>query len=320
MEYNHVPVMLKEAIETLDVKPGGIYVDCTFGGGGYTFEIAKRIGVEGLVIGIDMDDLALENAKCKMQNAKLRNILLIKDNFGNLRDIFERNEDIKDKKIDGIVFDLGLSSAQIEDDCRGISFQKDRPLRMEFGDRYEEYGGTSTEEIVNKWGVRDLEKIIRDYGEEKYYRKIAAAIVKERLSGPIKSTFQLVEIIKKAVPVKYQHERLHFATRTFQALRIATNNELEVLEEALKQALEILRPGGRMVVISYHSLEDRIVKKFIREESQTCHCTPQNMVCNCEDVARLKNITKKIVLPSEGEVRLNPRARSAKLRAAEKLR
>lgn len=312
--------MLEEAVEMLKVRPGGFYIDCTFGGGGYSGKIAELAGADGGVLAIDMDPLAIENSKKIFENKNIKNICLVEGNFGDIAEIASQNEFIKDKKIAGVVFDLGLSSAQIEDDSRGISFQKDRPLKMEFGDGFERYGGVSTEEIVNEWKQKDIERIIREYGEENHPKRIAAAIVAERLKERITSTGRLVEIIRNSVPLKYQHDRLHFATRTFQALRIATNNELENLKEALAQSLEVLAVGGRMAVVSYHSLEDRIVKSFFREQSLTCRCGPHNLVCNCEDVARLKIINKKIVLPSEGEVGLNPRARSAKLRVAEKIR
>jgi len=316
MEYTHVPVMLKEGIEYLNLKPGQIIVDCTLGGTGYTREIAKLVGEKGKVIAIDADKMAIENAKLQIARDKLKNIILVHDNFRNLQKILEKNE--VEKNISGIIFDLGLSSAQLEDRNRGFSFRVDAPLNMQFASsKFQVTNNTNkTQEIVNFWSEKDLEKIIRDYGEEKYAGRIANAIVKNR---PLRTTKELVDAIMNAVPASYRRGKIHSATRTFQALRIATNDELKALEEVLPQALKALKFNGRLVVVSYHSLEDRIVKNFFRREAKECICPPENMVCTCGHKPLIKILTKKPITPSEEEINLNIRARSAKLRAAEKI-
>jgi len=333
MEYQHIPVMLKEAIEYLNPQPGDIVIDCTLGGTGYTLEIAKRVGEKGKVIAIDVDEMAIENAKLKVKSKKLENVILVNENFKNLQEIIEK---IGPEKVNGIVFDLGLSSAQLEDASRGFSFNVDAPLDMNFGSEklpaespegiqagppsYEVAGGEirikNTEEIINKSKQEELEKIIRDYGEERYAGRIARAIVKNR---PLQTTKELADAIMSAVPSAYRHGRIHPATRTFQAFRIATNDELNNLRAALPQAIEILIAGGRLVIVSYHSLEDRIVKNFFRQEARSCICPPEIFICRCQHQPRLKILTKKIIVPSAEEVGQNPRARSAKLRAAEKI-
>ena len=221
-----------------------------------------------------------------------------------------------EKNVSGIVFDLGLSSAQLEDGGRGFSFRVDAPLTMELGIKNQELCNVKTEDIVNKWKVEDLEKIIREYGEEKYAGRIAKAIVKNR---PLNTTKQLAEIIQNAVPSKYARGKINPATRTFQALRITTNNELENLEAVLPQAINALVKGGRLVVVSFHSLEDRIVKNIFRQETKECICPPERILCNCDHIAKVKILTKKPVAPSADEIKNNARARSAKLRAVERI-
>ncbi|MCK4553390.1 16S rRNA (cytosine(1402)-N(4))-methyltransferase RsmH [Candidatus Parcubacteria bacterium] len=312
MNYQHIPVMLKEVLEYLDPQPGQYFIDCTLGGAGYTIAIAERVGEKGGVIAIDLDKMAIENAKLQITNYQLHNIILVQDNFKNLSKIAKQY--FKNKKINGIVFDLGLSSAQLKDRNRGFSFQKDALLDMAFGQ-----SEISTIDIINKWKKENLEKIIREYGEERFAKRIAQGIVDYRKIKLIKTTGQLVEIIKSVIPKKYQHGKIHFATRTFQALRIATNNELENLREVLPQAVDLLIDGGRIVVISYHSLEDRIVKRFFKQESKDCICPPNYPACRCQHKARIKILTKKVIRAREEEVRDNPGARSAKLRAVEKI-
>ncbi|HOZ56284.1 MAG: Ribosomal RNA small subunit methyltransferase H [Parcubacteria group bacterium ADurb.Bin316] len=316
MEYRHTPVMLDEAIEFLHPKPGGNFVDCTLGGGGYTEAILNKIGRTGKIIAFDADPLAIANAQKKFKNKN--NVIIIHDNFSNFhKNISQLYPSAPNLLFDGIVFDLGLSSAQLEDRHRGFSFQFDAPLDMVFGE------GTNrnrTVAIVNSWSEDEIARAIKDYGEERYARLIARQIVKIRKEKDVTTTGDLLSIISAAVPASYRNnKRLHFATRTFQALRIATNDEMENLKHVLPQALNLLKPGGRLIVVSYHSLEDRIVKIFFKTESQDCICPPQSPTCRCHHRAGLKIITKKPLLPSEEEVSVNPRARSAKLRVAEKI-
>ncbi len=327
MEYKHVPVMLEEAMRYLGLHEGEIAIDCTLGGGGYTFELAKIVGDKGRVIAIDADERAIKNAERIMQNAKLNNIEIIHDNFKNLGKIIKA-KGIK-KNVSGVVFDLGLSSDQLQDRTRGFSFKLDAPLDMQVTSSKEQIvrnqtntdknANNKTEEIVNKWKVEDLERIIREYGEERYAGRIAFEINKTRKQKSIKTTSDLADIIKRAVPNNYEQGRIHSATRTFQALRIASNNELENLKKALPVALNSLKIGGRIVVVSYHSLEDRIVKNFFKQEAKNCLCPPQTPTCVCGHKAEVKILTKRPFTPTEEEIKNNPRARSAKLRAVEKI-
>ena len=292
--------MLPEVIEYLNPKTGEIIIDCTLGGAGYTLAIAQRVGEKGKVIAIDADEMAIENAKGKIENEKLSNIILVNENFKNLSAIINQ---IGLEKVDGVVFDLGLSSAQLEDATRGFSFNSAATLNMEFGSRNQGSGIRNTEEIVNKFKPEELEKIIREYGEERFAKKIVGAIIKARRLKPIANSRELAAVISQAVPAKYRYGRIHPATRTFQALRIATNDELTNLKIALPQAADALAAAGRIVIISYHSLEDRIVKWFLRER---------------QNQGAVKILTKKVVTATKAEMKNNPRARSAKLRAAVK--
>ncbi|MFH0955828.1 MAG: 16S rRNA (cytosine(1402)-N(4))-methyltransferase RsmH [Candidatus Falkowbacteria bacterium] len=315
MEYKHTPVMLREVVEILNSKPGQNFIDCTLGGGGYTASIVEKILPEGKVLSMDLDEMALTNAKEKFKTEiKNKNIILVHDNFKNLQKIVEKYF-TADAKFDGIVFDLGLSGVQLTDRARGFSFNlPDAPLGMNFG----EPAGETAEDIINGWSAENLAKIFREYGEEKFAYKIALAIVKERQSARIITTGRLVEIIIKTAPKRFQ-SKIHPATKVFQALRIAVNQELENLQAALPQALELLKTGGKIVVISYHSLEDRIVKQYFKEEAKDCLCPPARPICRCGHEAGLKILTRRILRPTEEEVLNNPRSRSAKLRAAEKI-
>lgn len=327
MIYKHVPVMLDEIIKYLNPSLGQYFIDCTLGGGGYTFKIAELVGEKGLVLGIDMDNLAIENAKEKIKINKStghfngKNIILANDNFKNLKKIVQ--EKIPQKLIfeekynifDGIVFDLGLSSAQLNDSSRGFSFQRNDPLNMAFGDVEDQ----KTERIINKFNLKALTKIFREYGEEKYAYSIAKGIEKARKEKKIKTTDELVKIISDNVPGSYKNKKIHFATKVFQALRIATNNELKNIEEVLPQVLKLLKPGGRIAVVSFHSLEDRIVKHFFKKESIDCICPPEIPMCQCDHQKQIKIITKKPLRPSMEEMKVNPRARSALLRVALKI-
>lgn len=293
MAYQHIPVMLPEVLEHLNPLPGGKYIDCTLGGAGYTLAIAEKAGSKGKVIGIDLDEMAIQNAEAKINEKKLKNISLVNDNFKNLKTII--SEKFPAEKFDGIVFDLGLSSAQLDDEARGFSFKGERPLDMSFGPINEK----STVEIINQYPLLELTKIFRDYGEEKYAYQIAKAIVASRREKRIKTTSDLVGIIERAVPPRFR-TKIHPATRVFQALRIETNEELAGLQAVLPDAVDLLKPHGRLVIVSFHSGEDRIVKRFFKGE---------------ED---LKILTKRPLIPTDKETEENPRARSAKLRAAEK--
>jgi 16S rRNA (cytosine1402-N4)-methyltransferase len=318
MEYKHVPVMLKEVIEYLKPKEGQVFFDGTLGGGGYTTELARLVGKKGKVLATDMDQLAIDNLKFKIKNLKLTNIELY---HGNFKEITQVSKEIfgGDVRYDGIVLDLGLSGAQLEDRDRGFSFRFDAPLDMAFGQTTRQQDN-KTASILNKWEERDLEKIIREYGEERFSRRIAKAIVSARKNKKIVRTGELVEIIAGAVPAVYKNnQKIHFSTRTFQALRIATNDELVNLEKFLPFALDLLKPGGRLAVVSFHSLEDRIVKNFFKNENRICICPPKAPVCQCNHKARLKIISKKAISPGLEELKNNSRSRSAKLRVAEKI-
>jgi 16S rRNA (cytosine1402-N4)-methyltransferase len=315
MEYRHTPVMLSEAMEYLNPNQGGVFVDCTLGGGGYTKALLDAVGESGRVISLDVDELAINNASNKLKNYK--NLIIVHDNFKNLQTIVDKF--LGNKKatmVDGIVFDLGLSSAQLEDGSRGLSFRVDAPLNMSFGGAQ---GSLNTFNIVNKTKEQELARMIWEYGEERYANRIARKIVEVRKVKPIDTTGKLVEVIGASVPANYRHNKIHYATRTFQALRIITNQEIDSLIKVLPQTISLLKPGGRLVVISYHSLEDRIVKKILRQESKNCLCPPQAPICSCQHQANFKIVTKKPLTPTATEINNNPRARSAKMRVAEKI-
>lgn len=319
MAYQHTPVMLKEAIEILNPRSGQKFIDCTLGGGGYSRAILERIGEQGKVLAIDLDGLAIANAKLNFKTEiKNKKLILAHENFKNLRIIIEKYF-TADAKFDGLALDLGLSSAQLEDRGRGFSFNlPDAPLGMNFGDSISERAGN----IINNWSARDLAGIFKDYGEEKFAYKIALAIVKERQIQKIATAGKLAEIITKTKPAAHWRKfqlKIHPATKIFQALRLAVNQELENLRSVLPQALDALNSGGRLVVISYHSLEDRIVKQYFKEESKDCLCPPRMPVCRCGHKAGLKILAHKVLGPGGEEVLKNQRSRSAKLRAASKI-
>ncbi len=307
--------MLEEVLDFIDLKKGDKVLDCTLGGAGYTCAFSDIVGSGGKVISFDLDNLAIENAKKIIEEKKLDNITLINDGFDNLKTrLLEIGED---GDFQAVVMDLGLSSAQLADKKRGFSFKVDAPLDMTFGGVGED--GNATQDIVNYTRVEKLEKIISKYGGEKFARKISIGIVKARKIANIRRTEELVNIIEDCVPNSYiNNSKIHFATRTFQALRIASNNELVRLEKVLPQALEVLKPGGKLVVVSFHSLEDRIVKQFFKKESRDCICPPEIPICVCEHKSKIKIISKKPIVTSAEEIKNNPRARSAKLRVGEK--
>lgn len=295
MIYQHTSVMLDEILNYLKPKEGNKYIDCTLGGAGYTIALAKVVGARGQVIGIDLDELAIKNAQVLINEQKFQNITLINDNFKNLKTIISENIS-GDAKFDGIVFDLGLSSAQLDDEARGFSFKGERPLDMSFGSANQK----STEQIVNHYDLLELTRIFREYGEEKHAYRIAKAIVSARKLQRLKTTADLVAVIEESIPFRYR-SKIHPATRVFQALRMETNEELTSLAEVLPDAIKLLKPSGRLVVVSFHSGEDRIVKRFLKGE------------------AGIKILTKRPIVPLESEIEGNSRSRSAKLRAAEKI-
>jgi len=285
----HIPVLQKEVQKYLDPQPNENFIDCTIGGGGHSAEILQKIAPRGKVLGIDWTPEAIKGLK------KNPNLIVVNDNFANLAAIVKEQ---KFNKAKGILFDLGYSSWHLEGSSRGFSFQKKEPLDM----RYSLENQLTAGKIVNFWSKFEIEKILEEFGEEEFAEEISRQIVEERKQRPIETTAHLVAVIERAVPKSYLHGRLHFATKTFQALRIAVNGELQNIEKALPQALQVLEQGGRLAVISFHSLEDRIVKEFFKNNS---------LVLNA--------LTKKPLTPTFEEIRINPRARSARLRVAVKL-
>ena len=314
MEYHHTPVLLQEVLAVLQPQEGQRFIDATLGSGGYTMALAKAVGPTGLIVSFDLDPLAIQAVREKLSHENIQNVLLINDNFANL------TKDLRKQGLEGpfngIVLDLGLSSAQLADANRGFSFAQDGPLDMAFGPG----SPYLTSEIVNHWTESELRHIIRDYGEEPWAGPLAKAIAKYRRRQPITRTKELVEIVEQVLPPHYvARSRHHPATKLFQALRIATNQELENLTSVLNQSLSLLCPHGRIVAVTFHSLEDRLVKHFFLRESKDCLCPPEFPVCRCGHHAQLKIVYRHPLKASEAEKAGNPRARSAKLRAASKL-
>lgn len=313
-EYRHVPVMLGEVLRELDPKPGDIVCDCTLGGAGHTVELARRVAPDGLSIGIDQDDMALAAATERFEREVPQGRhLFLKGNFGDLDELLVKAEV---PGVDCFLFDLGVSSPQLDIPERGFSYNEDAPLDM----RMDPGKHTQTAaEVINTYDEADLARILSVYGDEKFAPRIAREIVRRRAKEPIETTFELVDAIKAAIPAAARRHGGHPARKTFQALRIEVNHELEVLERGLEAAIRWLNPGGRVCVISYHSLEDRIVKHLFGEMSQGCICPPDLPVCVCGHVPIIRVKTRKPLVASEEELERNPRARSAKTRAAVKL-
>ena len=309
--FTHRPVLLDECIENLKIRPDGVYLDGTLGRAGHSREIAKRL-TTGRLICVDRDDAALEAAKERLADWMDR-VTLVHSNFDQVGDIVA---DLGLPGVDGMLFDLGVSSPQLDDGARGFSYMADAPLDMRM-DRSE---GLTAADVVNTWPQEELKRILFQYGEERYAPLIAAAIVRRRQESPIGTTLELVDIIKNAMPGKALKEKQHPAKRSFQAIRIAVNDELASVERMLKGAVPKLNRGGRLAVITFHSLEDRIVKSGLAEFAKGCTCPPDFPVCVCGKTPDVKLINKKPILPTEREVEENPRARSAKLRVAEKLK
>ena len=310
MDFSHIPVMLKECIDGLNIKPDGIYVDGTTGGAGHSAEIVKRLKT-GRLFCIDRDDDALKAAREKLSGYSDR-VTFVKSNFGNLDAALIA---AGCTGIDGILFDLGVSSYQLDEPERGFSYMNDGPLDM----RMDRNQALTAFDVVNEWPEEELVRILFEYGEERFARRIAGAVVSKRAVAPIKTTSELSELIRSAMPGAAKREKQHPAKRSFQAIRIAVNSELEELKNAVSSAISMLNPGGRIAVITFHSLEDRIVKTIFAAKNKGCTCPPDFPVCVCGKKPELTLIRRKALLPSDEESEKNPRARSAKLRVAEKV-
>ncbi|MCI8479709.1 MAG: 16S rRNA (cytosine(1402)-N(4))-methyltransferase RsmH [Oscillibacter sp.] len=310
MEYTHKPVLLAECIQALDIRPDGIYVDGTLGRAGHSAEIARQL-TTGRLIGIDRDLAAIRAAEGRLAPWRDR-VTLIHGNFSDLGTILR---DAGVSGVQGMLFDLGVSSPQLDDAARGFSYMQDAPLDM----RMDETAPLTAREVVNGWSFEELRRILYEYGEERYAPAIARAVCRAREQRPVETTLELVDIIKGAMPPAALREKQHPAKRSFQAIRMAVNGELDALPPMLEAAEEALAPGGRLAVITFHSLEDRLVKRALAGMAKGCTCPPEFPVCVCGKTPRVRLLSRKPILPGEAELAENPRARSAKLRAAEKL-
>lgn len=311
INFSHRSVLLDECIESLAIKPDGVYVDGTTGGGGHSLEIVKRLTDGGRLIAIDRDDAAIKAASERLRDY-LDRVTFVRNNFSSAADVCR---ELGVEGIDGILLDLGVSSYQLDTAERGFTHNIDAPLDMRMDRRNELDAYT----VVNTYSFEELKRIIWEYGEERFAPKIASAIVKRRESKPVETTGELVDIIKSAIPAAAREGGHHPAKRTFQAIRIEVNGELDAIEPAIRKAVGIMKPGGRIVIITFHSLEDRIVKQTYADMASGCTC-PRNLpICVCGKVPEVRVLTRKPILPSEAEVENNPRSRSAKLRVAEKI-
>ena len=306
MEFNHVSVLLDECIENLNIKEDGVYVDCTMGGAGHSKEIVKRLSDKGLFIGFDQDKNAIATAKERLAEYSDR-VRFVHSNFENIKEELEK---IGVYKIDGVLADLGVSSHQLDEADRGFSYMHDAPLDM----RMDVRKNFSAYDVVNTYSEEQLAKIIRDYGEDNWAKRIAKFIVEERQEKPIENTGELVEVIKKAIPKKARIDGPHPAKRTFQAIRIEVNNELGVINKMIEDAVSMMNKGGRVCIITFHSLEDRIIKSAFKQWSKECICLPHVMKCECGANNALGIASKKPIIPSPQEIATNKRARSAKMR------
>ena len=310
MEFSHRSVLLWECIEALNIRPDGVYLDGTLGGAGHSLEICRNL-TTGRLIGVDRDPVALEAATKRLQS-HLGKVTLVHDNFENIASILER---LGLDGVDGILLDLGVSSPQLDDGARGFSYMADAPLDM----RMDREQSLTAYEIVNNWPHEELKSILYEYGEERYAPQIAAAIERVRTDRPIETTLELVDIIRSAMPASALREKQHPAKRSFQAIRIAVNDELGAVRQGMEAAIDHLNPGGRLVVITFHSLEDRIVKNVFQDAAKGCTCPPSFPVCVCGHKPKIKILTKKPIIATREEVEENPRSRSAKLRVAERV-
>ncbi|RHR31882.1 16S rRNA (cytosine(1402)-N(4))-methyltransferase RsmH [Clostridium sp. AF19-22AC] len=310
MAFKHASVLLEETVNGLAIKPDGIYVDATLGGGGHAFEVCKQLSSKGSFIGIDQDAAAIEAASVRLLDFGER-VTIIRSNYCDMK---PRLHEIGIDKVDGIILDLGVSSYQLDTAERGFSYRADAPLDMRMDQRQK----MTARDIVNDYSEADLYRVIRDYGEDRFAKNIAKHIVMERGKGPIETTGQLNEVISRAIPMKIQKTSGHPSKRTFQAIRIELNHELDVLKETLDTMIDLLNPGGRICIITFHSLEDRIVKSAFRKNEDPCICPKNFPVCVCGNVSKGRVITKKPILPGEEELEFNSRSKSAKLRIFER--
>lgn len=310
MTFKHKSVLLEETVNGLNIKPDGIYVDGTLGGGGHAWEVCSRLNDKGSFIGIDQDAAAIEAASARLRDFGER-VTIVRSNYCDMKSQLQQ---LGIDKVDGIVLDLGVSSYQLDTAERGFSYRVDVPLDM----RMDRRQSMTARDIVNDYSEMDLFRIIRDYGEDKFAKNIAKHIVLERAKGPIETTGQLTEIIRQSIPMKFQKNAGHPAKRTFQAIRIELNRELEVLRDSLDTMIDLLNPGGRICIITFHSLEDRIVKSIFKRNENPCTCPSHFPVCVCGNVSKGKIITRKPILPSEEELEYNSRSKSAKLRIFER--
>ena len=311
MGFEHKSVLLYETVEGLNIKPDGIYVDGTLGGGGHAYEVASRLGENGSIIGIDQDEAAINAASARLKDFGEK-VTIVRSNYCEMK---SRLKELGIDKVDGIVLDLGVSSYQLDTAERGFSYREDAPLDMRMDQRQE----MTARDIVNDYSERELYRVIRDYGEDKFAKNIAKHIVAEREKHPIETTGQLTEIIRQSIPMKFQKKSGHPAKRTFQAIRIELNRELDVLRETLDDMIELLNPGGRLCIITFHSLEDRIVKSAFKKNEDPCTCPKDFPVCVCGNKSKGSIVTRKPILPSEEELEYNSRSKSAKLRIFERV-
>lgn len=311
MNFHHIPVLLSECIEGLNIQENGIYVDGTLGGGGHSSVICSYLNTKGHLIGIDQDQNALLAAKERLKEVQPR-VSFVHDNFRNIKKILN---DLNIEKVDGVLLDLGVSSHQLDEPSRGFSYMHDARLDM----RMNQNAAYSAYELLNNAKEDELYRIIRDYGEEKWAKRIAQFIVQRREKGPITTTFELVDTIKAAIPKAARQEGSHPAKRTFQAIRIAVNSELDIIKPTILDIVDLLKPKGRLCIITFHSLEDRIVKNTFKYLENPCTCAKDLPVCVCGQLPKAKIITKKPILPSDKETEGNPRSKSAKLRILERL-
>ena len=311
MEFKHVSVLLEETIEGLQIRPDGIYVDGTLGGAGHSSEICKRLGEGGRLIGIDQDEDAIEAASKRLAGFQDR-VTIVRSNYCHMKEVLD---DLGIEKVDGILLDLGVSSYQLDTPMRGFTYmEEDAPLDMRMDNRQ----SLTAEKIVNEYSEEELFHLIRDYGEDRFAKNIAKHIVQARRKAPIKTTGELTEIIRASIPMKVQVTGGHPAKRTFQAIRIECNKELDVLKDSLDEMIELLNPGGRLCIITFHSLEDRIVKNIFKTNEDPCTCPKEFPVCVCGKKSKGRVVTRKPILPTEEEMEDNSRSRSAKLRIFEK--
>lgn len=310
MEFQHVSILLMECIDSLNIAPDGIYVDATLGGAGHSLHIAQRLGENGRLICIDRDDMALENARDRLKDYMDR-VTLVKSDFRNVDSAIAG---CGVDRVNGILFDLGVSSPQLDIAERGFSYMQDARLDMRMDQQQE----LSAYEVVNEWDRNELKRILYEYGEERYAPQIAAAIERARKEKPIETTLELAELIRGAMPSSARREKQHPAKRSFQAIRIAVNDELMSVEQAMERSIDCLAPQGRLAVITFHSLEDRIVKSAFKNAAQGCICPKDFPVCVCGRTPKVKLVSRKPLLPGAKEIAENPRARSAKLRVCER--